>query len=332
MMLRRISLILICGLALLCVGRGPVRADDTALIDPSTTIVTVDGVPLSAGLILVPAGKDLEKWWAGEGHDSETQERVRKELDTHSEAAVDTELLRAMFSSARKVAGDADDKTIRPILERFLPSLMFELRQENKVNDWSKKSPSAEPHISAWLTSSAEVKFMTMSLIQNWLETPDQTANVRAHWAAHRDDYLVLKSARWRQITVLKGQVKDVERLLLSQVDFEEFDKVAKAKSLDRYRQEGGLVESEAPHLFVEDYILVALKRAKPGKGFRVNHEKQVIFVMPETLDWVPAEFQEVTKQVRLDLARLRSSELAKRIAVKRRAKSRIEWQVPIRI
>ena len=106
-----------------------------------------------------------------------------------------------------------------------------------------------------------------------------------------------------------------------------EFDAVVKTKSQDRYREEGGLVESEAPHLFVEDHILVALQGAQPGKVFRVNHEKHVIIVKPETLDRVPGEFHEVARQVRIDLARLKSSELAKVIATKRRAKSRIEWE-----
>ena len=327
MMWRGISLCLACGLVLLCVCRKPAEADDAALIDPSTTIVTVDGVALSAGLILVPAGKDLEKWWAGEGHDSETQARVRTALDTHSEAAVDTELLRAMFSSARKDAGDADMKTIRPTLERFLPTLMFEISQENQVGEWSTMSPEAEAYITSWLRSQAEVRFMTMALIQNWLQRPDQVATVRAHWAAHRGDYVILKSARWRQITVLRGQAKDLERLLLSQVEFEGFEDVAKVKSLDQYRQEGGLVESEAPHRLIEDNIITAIKGNQTEKMYRLNMGEQVVFVKAEKVDVVPAEFQEVTKQVRLDLARLRSSEMAKVIATKRRAKSRIEWE-----
>ena len=329
MMLRRISLILLSGLALLCVCWGPARADDTALIDPSTTIVTVDGVKLSAGLILVPAGKDLEKWWAGEGHDSATQERVRKELDTYSEAAVDTELLRAMFPSAHKDSGAAGDVSNLAVIEKSLSSLMVEIRRESKVGAWSMKSPKAEPYITAWLTSQAEVNLLTMAVIENLLKSTDQTATVRAHWAAHRDDYLVLKSARWRQITVLKGQAKEVERMLLSSQSFED---IAKAKSLDRYRQEGGLVESETPHLLTEDRIITSLKRQQlPGKMFRLNIEEQVIYVKPERLELVPGEFHEVAKQVRLDLARLRGSELAKRVAAKRRSKSRIEWQVPIR-
>ncbi len=328
-MWRGSAFLLACGWALLCVCWGPARADDTALIDPSTTIVTVDGVKLSAGLILVPAGKDLEKWWAGEGHDSETQARVRKELATHSEAAVDTELLRAALSNIFERGGAAKYEAFRPTLEQFMPTALSELRQKHHIDDWSQKSPSAENYISSWLTSRAEATVYSLSITQMLLEKPDQVATVHSHWAANRDDYLVLRSARWRQITVTSQQVKDVERLLRSQVEFEE---VAKAKSLDRYGQEGGLVESEAPYLFIEDHILVALKGAQPGKGFRVNHEKQIIFVKPETLNWVQAEFEEVSRQVRIDLARLKSSEMAKIIAAKRRAKSRIEWQVPIRI
>ena len=326
-MWRGISLCLACGLVLLDVCRGAVGADDAALIDPSTTIVTVDGVALSAGLILVPAGKDLEKWWAGEGHDSETQARVRKALDTHSEAAVDTELLRAALTSIYERGGAAKVEAFRPTREKYMPIALSELRLRHHVDEWSQKSPSAENYISTWLASRAEASIYSLSLAQVLLERPDQAATVRAHWATHRDDYVVLKSARWRQITVLKGQARDVKRLLLSQKEFEGFEDVAKAKSLDRYRQEGGLVESEAPHLFVEDHILVSLKRAQPGKGFRVNHEEQVIFVQPETLDRVPGDFQEVAQQVRIDLARLKSSEVAKRVAAKRRAKSRIEWE-----
>lgn len=329
MMWRGSAFLLACGLALLGVGRGPAGADDTAWIDPATTIVTVDGVKLSAGLILVPAGKDLEKWWAGEGHDSATQERVRQELNAHSEAAVDTELLRAIFSKSRELAGTTDDQVIRPTLEKYMPSLLLEADQDVETKSWVKKSPGADRYVSAWLNAEAEVKFMSRAFCQAWLERPDQTATVRAHWASHREDYLDLECARWRQITVLQGQVKEVESLLLSRKEFEE---VAKSKSLDRYRHEGGFVESKAPHLLVEDHILVALKDAQPGKWFRVNHERQVIFVMPETIELVPSEFHEAARHVRVDMARLKCGELAKGLAAKRRAKSRIEWQVPISI
>ena len=324
MMWRGISLCLACGLVLLDVCRGAVGADDAALIDPSTTIVTVDGVALSAGLILVPAGKDLEKWWAGEGHDSETQARVRTALDTHSEAAVDTELLRAALASIYERGGAAKVEAFRPTREKYMPIVLSELRQRHHIDEWSQQAPDAKNYISSWLTSRAEARLYSQMLSQVLLERPDQSDTVRAHWAAHRDDFLVMKSARWRQMTVMSEQVKDVERLLQNQV---EFDAVVKTKSQDRYREEGGLVESEAPHLFVEDHILVALQGAQPGKVFRVNHEKHVIIVKPETLDRVPGEFHEVAQQVRLDLVRLKSSELAKVIAAKRRAKSRIEWE-----
>ena len=46
MMWRGSVFFLVCGLTSLCVGQGPVGADDSALIDPSTTIVTVDSVKL----------------------------------------------------------------------------------------------------------------------------------------------------------------------------------------------------------------------------------------------------------------------------------------------
>ena len=315
-------------LALLCVCCcKPSAADDAVLLDPSTTIVTVDGVQLSAGLILVPVGKDFQKWWAGEGHDSETQQRVRKALATYSEAAIDTELLRAMLSNIFERGGSAKAEEFRPTREKYMPIALSELHQKYSIDEWSQQSPDAENYISTWLTSRAEAELLSLSMAQVLLEKTDHTAIVRAHWAAHRDDYRVLRKARWRQITVLKGQATEVERLLLSQKEFEE---VAKAKSLDRYRQEGGLVESEAPHLFIEDHIITAIKGNPAGKMLRLNVGEQVIFVKAETVDVVQCEFHEVSKQVRIDLARLMSSDLAKSIAAKRRAKSRIEWETSI--
>ena len=327
MMLRRISLILLSGLALLCVCWGPARADDTALIDPSTTIVTVDGVKLSAGLILVPAGKDLEKWWAGEGHDSETQERVRKELDTYSEAAVDTELLRAALSKARDNVGATTEEAFQPTIESFMPRAQSELRKMEGIDDWSRKSPKANPYISAWLSSHAEARLGSELVALAWLESPKRAEAVRAHWDAHREDYLVLRSARWRQITVTVKNVNEVENLLNTG---EDFATVAVQFSQDQYRIEGGLLESETPHLLVPAEVIRGLEVAQPERIVRVEIGKKVILLKPETTEFIQGELYEVALRVKVDMARLKSDELAKTIASKRRAKCRIEWAKPI--
>ncbi len=322
-MWRGSAFLLACGWALLCVCWGPARADDTALIDPSTTIVTVDGVKLSAGLILVPAGKDLEKWWAGEGHDSATQERVRKELDTHSEAAVDTELLRAALSNARDKTNDATKEEFQPTVEKFMPRALTELRKVQKIDDWSPKSPRADPYINAWLASHADAMLGSELAALAWLESPDRADAVRTHWTSHREDYLVLRSARWRQITVTGTTISEVEDLLNAG---EEFATVAEKFSQDSYRTKGGLLESEAPHFLIPADVIRGLEVAQPGRIVRVDLGKKVILLKPETTDLIPGELYEVTRRVKVDMARLKSGELAKVIAAKRRAKCRIEW------
>lgn len=328
MMWRGSAFFLACGLALFGVGRGPAEADDTAWIDPATTIVTVDGVKLSAGLILVPAGKDLEKWWAGEGHDSATQERVRQELSAHSEAAVDTELLRAALSKARDNVGSTTEEEFKPTIERFMPRAQSELRKIQKIDEWSRKSPKAAPYISDWLSSHAEARLGSELVALAWLESPERAEAVRAHWATHREDYLVLQSASWRQITVTERNIIEVEDLLNAG---EDFATVAEKFSQDQYRTNGGLRESETPHLLVPADVIRAIEVAQPERIVRIEIGKKVILLKPETTEFIQGELYEVALRVKVDMARLKSGELAKVIAAKRRAKSRIEWQVPIR-
>lgn len=83
--------------ALLMVSSGMVFADEPTLIDPETTVVTVDDAKLSAGMILVPVGGEFKEWWQGHGHDEETQKRVRTQIKKFAEPTIDDQILRAMY-------------------------------------------------------------------------------------------------------------------------------------------------------------------------------------------------------------------------------------------
>ena len=318
---------LACGWFGLCASCGSARAEEAALIDPSTTIVTVDGVPLSAGHILVPAGKDLTEWWAGRGHDAATQQRVRTGLEQHSEAAIDTELQLAMFAISLERLPAATAEQARSEMEQRIPFFQSELREQYHIDDWSQKSPEADPCISTWLTTQAEAKVVLFTLGITWLDQPKRADLVRAYWGAHRDRYVQVQSARWRQLTVTSEAAEAVARTLRTGKDFAE---IAKQESQDRYRAEGGLVESKTPHLWIDDNVIAAVKGSKPGQIVRVVQREQVIFVKSERVDVVEPEFFEVKDRVRSDLARLHSSGIGKHVAAKRRATSRIEWAISI--
>ena len=315
---------LACGWVGLWASCGSARAEEAELIDPSTTIVTVNGVPLTAGHILVPAGKDLAEWWAGRGHDASTQQRVRAGLEQHSEAAVDTELVRAMYASFRERIPAAEH---RLGLEKYLTFIQSKLREQYHIDDWSQKSPEANPCVSTWLTAQAEARYVVVALAMSCLRRPEQDELVRAYWGVHRDRYVQVQSARWRQITVTSGQSRTVMRSLNAGKDFVE---IAKQESQDRYRAEGGLVESKTPHLWIDDNVIGALKQSKPGQIIRVVQREQVIFVKSERVAVVDSELYEVKDRVRSDLAEQQSREIGKRIAAKSRATSRIEWAISI--
>ena len=286
---------LACGWVGLWASCGPARAEEAVLIDPSTTIVTVNGVPLTAGHILVPAGKDLAEWWAGRGNDAATQQRVRSRLERHSEAAVDTELLRAMFASSLELAPAATAEKARADLEIRIPIIQYELREQNSIDDWSQKSPEADPCISSWLTAQADAKVVVGEIAMSCLHKPEQDDLVRASWSAHRDRYVQVQSARWRQLTVASEKTQAVVRSLGAGTDFAE---VAKQESLDQYRAGGGLVESKSPHLLIDEDVINALKQSKPGQTFRVIHREQVIFVKSESVAVVDSEYDDVRDRV----------------------------------
>ncbi len=307
---------------------GMAGADEPALIDPETTVVTVDGVKLSAGMILVPVGGEFKEWWRGNGHDAETQKRVRAKLDEYATLAIDDEILRAMYDKILVDGRAASDEENRRALDEDLLNTTKVVRTQKKIDDWAKQAPDAEPHITGWQHGRAEATLMAILAARTWIQQPHAAAFVNNYWKEHQDQYTLLKSARWQQATVLNENAEDFQRQLDKGSDW---GAMVQKYSTDRYHLKGGSVESTFPHLLIPERIVDTLRQSKPDQRTSCVNGHETTFIIVESVEVTASQYADVSEKVKADLARLKTEPIAKKLCEKKRAECRIEWDVSIK-
>ncbi len=300
-------------------------ANDELTIEPTTVVVKIDDIELKAGKVLVCEGHALTQWWQGEGDDIATQKIIQERLKKHVSKAIQAEMLQGMLHSVRERGGPKKAEAMRPLLEKNFPLMKAALHKQHHLGDWAAKLPETKPYVDEWLSTQVEADLMSTVLAKAWYCDPQRSNEVRAYWEAHREDFSVLRTAQWRQLTLSSsgGTVEEVSHQLSAGMSFKD---LAVQYSLDQYRDKGGLVTSDYPHLLVPQKTLDTIQSTAVGKSSQVEGEGKVVFIEVEHVEQSPGEFFEVAHNVRKTLARDRQAEVVKTILSAKRANVRIAW------
>ena len=191
-----------CVLAWVVINQGLSLAQESAgLIHPETVVARVADVELTAGKILVQEGHDLNAWWRGVGVDVATQRVVKERVAIHVDEAIRVELLRKAMVDIQERVGKENADAIRPAMEWAVPIVQQGLKREFGIEEWASEAPEADAYIKDWLSTRVTAKIMAGMLARKWYRQPERNAEVYAYWKGHHEDFTVVTSATWRQMT-----------------------------------------------------------------------------------------------------------------------------------
>ncbi len=297
--------------------------DGDGLLHPGTVVARVGEIELTAGKIIVQQGDDLQAWWRGGGENLESQLLVRERVVTNLDEAVRAELLRKAMVDMQERGGKTKAAASQPTFELMVPILQQELKTKYRIEEWANDTPEANTYVADWLSTRVNAKIMAGLMARKWSRSPERNAEAFAYWESHKEQFTVLDSVSWRQITLAKTNPK-----------IEEFNKLFNEQSSgqlrsgpiseDTFREYGELVRSKFPHPKTHALILKILKDATVGDQHRVPIAGDLLYLKVEQSEHRPGTYPEVELDVKDKLAALNEEKVVNSIFVRSPPANRI--------
>ncbi len=297
--------------------------DGDGLLHPGTVVARVGQIELTAGKILVQQGDDLQAWWRGGGENLESQLIVRERVMTHLDEAVRAELLRKAMVEMQERGGKTKAAASQSTFELMVPILQQELKIKYRIEKWANDTPEANTYVADWLSTRVSAKIMAGLIARKWYRQPERNAEAFAYWESHKEQFTVVDSVSWRQITLSKEDPK-----------IEEFNKLFNDKPLGRqdigpisddiFCEYGELVSSRFPHAKTHALILKILKDATVGDQHRVPIAGDLVYLKVEQAEHRRGTYSEVEIDVKDKLAALNEEKVVNSIFVRSPPATRI--------
>ena len=247
------------------------------------------------------------------------KERIKMLLNE----AVRAELLQKTMIDMQERGGKAKSAATRPTLELMEPVFRQELTRKYRINEWAENAPEANTYIQEWLSTRVAAKIMAGLLAKKWYRQPERNAEAYAYWEMHQEEFKIMKTATWEQISLASDSPKVREFEILFRAESAQERHIAPL-SEETFRHYGQRITSEFPHQNIHPLIPKVFETAHPGDQHRIPIGRQLVYLRLVEAEYRNGNYDEVAFATKDRLAIMNEEKILSVLFVQHQPQTRI--------